>query len=278
MKKSDSSIRICCNFKNTINSCLRDDSDKFDLPVTQTLFHEIGLGNEYFASLDLAKGYWQFEIEPEDQHKTSFTFNSMTYCFTRLPFGLQNSADIFCRCISTILTEIKNKMGIKNFVDDVLIHSRNFEQYFNSIRELLELFRKYNLKLNGKKCSFLDQKVKFLGRIISAEGYSADPENVEAIKELNPPRTKKELLTLNGRFVWLREFISSNVGEEVATFAFSNIMKEMTKLSKGNSFLWTEKAQVAFEAAKIGFLQKKLFHLLILTCRLYLSLMQVITQ
>jgi hypothetical protein len=38
--------------------------------------------------------------------------------------------------------------------------------------------------------------------------------------ELKTPRSKKELLTLNGRFVWLREFIATNIGEEVAEFFF----------------------------------------------------------
>ena len=53
-----------------------------------------------------------------------------------------------------------------------------------------------------------------------------------------------------GRFVWLREFISTNVGEGVAEYAFSNILKEMTKLNKGKKFLWNEKAGRAFETAK----------------------------
>ena len=34
VEKSDPSVRICCNFKETINKCLRDDSEKFDLPAT----------------------------------------------------------------------------------------------------------------------------------------------------------------------------------------------------------------------------------------------------
>ena len=77
-------IRICCNFKRTVNDRLRDDSDKFELPVTQILFHEIGRENKFFASLDLAKGYWQFSIKPEDRFKTSFTFENSTYCFNPL--------------------------------------------------------------------------------------------------------------------------------------------------------------------------------------------------
>ena len=50
VKKADNSIRICCNFQRTINDRLREDSDKFELPVTQILFHEMGRDNKFFAS------------------------------------------------------------------------------------------------------------------------------------------------------------------------------------------------------------------------------------
>ena len=82
---------------------MREDSDKFELPITQTLFHKIGGGNEFFASLDFANGYCQLVIKAEDRYKTAFTFNNINYCFKRLPFGLKNSGDVFCRCIATIL-------------------------------------------------------------------------------------------------------------------------------------------------------------------------------
>ena len=97
------------------------------------------------------------------------------------------------------------------------------------------------------------KKVKFLGRIVSKDGYSAYPENTQAVKDMQPPRSPKELTISQGRFgrfVWLRDFISSNIGESVAEFAFSNVMKEMTRLSKGKKFIWNEKAQNAFETAK----------------------------
>jgi hypothetical protein len=47
-----------------------------------------------------------------------------------------------------------------------------------------------------------------------------------------------------GRFVWIRDFISCNVKEEVATYAFSELPKELTKLNKKDTpFFWTIFAQ-----------------------------------
>ena len=111
------------------------------MPVTQFLFHDLAEIIFLFASLDRAKGYWQFTIKPEDRFKTSFTFNNTSYCFKRLPFRYKNSGDIFCRGIASILNEIQNKTNIKFFVDDLLVHAKTFDGYYALISELLNILR-----------------------------------------------------------------------------------------------------------------------------------------
>ena len=49
--------RVCANFKNTVNRCLSDESDFWQMPDSDTIFNEIGKGNRYFASLDFKSGY-----------------------------------------------------------------------------------------------------------------------------------------------------------------------------------------------------------------------------
>ena len=249
--KHDKTVRICVNFKNTLNLKLCNDSDKYTLPVTDVLFQEIGTENNFFASLDLAKGYWQIGIKPEDRFKTSFTYENETYCFTRLPFGLKNAGDSFCRAINSVFNQMQNLNNVKSYVDDVLVHATTFEQYFKTLEDILKLLRAHELRLNAKKCKFLTPEVKFLGRILNKSGYTADPVNVQAVKDLSPPKNLKQLQCAIGRFVWLREFISCNIGEEVANFAFSHILKELTKLNKkSKKFDWPNSAQSAFDLVK----------------------------
>ena len=104
--------------------------------------------------MDLAKGYWQIGINPEDRYKTSFLFNNTTYCFKRLPFGLKNAGDSFCRLISSALKEVKNNDNFKAYVDDIFIHSREFQTYSDTLRQILNVCRKFDLKLNGKNVTF----------------------------------------------------------------------------------------------------------------------------
>ena len=47
--------------------------------------------------------------------------------------------------------------------------------------------REAGLKINPKKCKFLQEEVVVLGRVVSREGISTDPEKVRVIKEWPVP-------------------------------------------------------------------------------------------
>jgi hypothetical protein len=56
------------------------------------------------------------------------------------------------------------------------------------LRQVLELLQTEKLYVNLKKCSFMRDKVVFLGYIVSAEGLEPDPEKVRAIMEWPVPK------------------------------------------------------------------------------------------
>ena len=66
--KKSGKVRICCNFKNTVNKVLRSDSDKYQLMNMETIFHEIGPGQRYFSSLDMTSGYWHLLVNSYASH------------------------------------------------------------------------------------------------------------------------------------------------------------------------------------------------------------------
>ena len=57
VRKKNDTIRVVVNFKRTLNKVLVD-LDPYPTPRIDQLFHKIGEGNEYFATLDLHSGYW----------------------------------------------------------------------------------------------------------------------------------------------------------------------------------------------------------------------------
>ena len=99
------------------------------------------------------------------------------------------------------------------------------------------------MKLNGPKCSFLQSECSFLGRILDHNGYRADPSYIQGIMSIQPPTNKKQMEKLIGRFTWVREFITANVGEDVATNCFSHVMAVLHSMNrKDKPFSWDKKS------------------------------------
>ena len=46
------------------------------------------VGAQYFSTLDLASGYYQIGMDPQDQHKMAFSTPFSLYEYTRMPMGL----------------------------------------------------------------------------------------------------------------------------------------------------------------------------------------------
>lgn len=250
VRKKNGAIRVVANFKATLNKVLVD-LDPYPIPTIDHLFHRIGEGNKYFASLDLRSGYWQIAIDERDRHKTAFTWKGKCYQYTRLAFGLTSAGQIFSRCIAEALATVTSRTNISSYIDDNLVHAKTFEGYILALEQLFTALRKFGLKLNPDKCTFLANEAKFLGRIVNSKGFKADPEYVRAIMEMKPPTTKKELQGLIGRLVWIRQFLETRVQEQIRSDTFSSIMTPIHELNRaGKPFAWTEQADKAFNKIK----------------------------
>ena len=68
------------------------------------------------------------------------------------------------------------------YLDDVIVLGKNFDDHLNNLTRVLDRFKKYNLKLKLKKCNLFQNEIKFLGKIISADGIKINPENVVTVK------------------------------------------------------------------------------------------------
>jgi hypothetical protein len=61
--------------------------------------------------------------------------------------------------------------------------------------------------LNPKKCVFDVSSRKLLSYIVSAQRIDANPKKVEAIDQLQPPRTQRKIQKLAGMMAVLSRFI-----------------------------------------------------------------------
>jgi hypothetical protein len=56
------------------------------------------------------------------------------------------------------------------YLDDVIIAGRTLQEHLNNLREVLQRFRDFGLKLKPKKFSLFQDQVLFLGHIVSKDG------------------------------------------------------------------------------------------------------------
>ena len=68
------------------------------------------------------------------------------------------------------------------YLDDILCHSKTFDEQLVNLELLFESLRKANLKLNPKKCHLFQTQVTFLGHSISQNGIGNLPRKGEKRK------------------------------------------------------------------------------------------------
>ena len=83
--------------------------------------------------------------------------------------------------------------NVEVYVDDMLVKSLDEEKHLDDLQETFDMLRQYNMKLNPSKCAFGVSSRKFLEFMVSYRGIEANPDKIQAILDLKPPRSIKEV-------------------------------------------------------------------------------------
>ena len=123
-----------------------------------------------------------------------------------MPFGLKNVGATYQRLITQVF---KHQLGrnMEAYVDDMIVKSQQPRNHLNDLGETFDRLRFYGMKLNPAKCTFWASMGKFLGYLISKRGIEANPDKVQAIMDMQPPATVKEVQKLAGRVAALGCFL-----------------------------------------------------------------------
>jgi hypothetical protein len=228
--------RFCVDFR-ALNAVTVPDV--YPIPnVVESLDY---LGNSrFFSTLDLTSGYHQIPMHKDDQEKTAFNVDSGHYHYTRMPFGLRNAPATFQRMMDGLLRGLKPVQCLV-YLDDVIIFSATIEEHVVRLRSVLERLRNGGLTLKFEKCKFAEEKVNYLGHVISKHGVQPDPGKISAVREFPTPTSVKELQSFLGLSNYYRRFV---VG-------YAEIARPLTKLlRKGAVFNWDGDCVEAFEKLK----------------------------
>ncbi|MGL5500526.1 MAG: reverse transcriptase/ribonuclease H family protein, partial [Plesiomonas shigelloides] len=236
VKKKDETLRMCVDYRALNKDTVKN---RYPLPRIDDLLDQFA-GATISSSLDLAQGYHQIRITPEDVPKTAFRSSIGHFEYKVLPFGLTNAPATFQNVMNDIFRPYLHKFVLV-YLDDILVYSRNVEEHKRHLRIVLSTLRAHQFYAKREKCQIGKSELSYLGHIVSKEGLRVDPKKIVAVVDWATPTDVGQLRSFLGLANYFRKFVQG----------FSLLVAPLTNLTrKGLRWNWTAECEKAFQDVK----------------------------
>ena len=235
MKGDKKSVRICGDFKLTVNRAAK--LDRYPIPKIEDLFASL-TGGQKFSKLDLSQAYNQIVLDDDSKKYVVINTHKGLYRFNRLPFGVASAPGIFQRVMENLLRDIPH---VTVYLDDVLVTGKDDDEHLATLDLVLQRFEQAGLRLKRSKCEFMQHSVEYLGHVIDEQGLHPTASRVRAIKEARAPENVTELRSYLGLLTYYGKFLPK----------LSTILAPLhALLRKGITWKWAVNEQNSFTRSK----------------------------
>ncbi|UYV83493.1 K02A2.6-like, partial [Cordylochernes scorpioides] len=249
-KKSDAPnhpTRLCIDYRKLNQKTVPEHTP---IPLIEQIIDRLSQSKIY-TILDVKNAYWHIPIDEKDRHKTSFVTQLGCYEWNRLPYGLKNAPSQFERIMKSVFTKHNIHYAL-NYFDDIIIHSKTYEEHIKHLDDILGIFEQEDIKLNINKCKFLQKEIQFLGYTINSGKYTPNNTNIEAILKLNRPYNIKTLQRFLGTINIYNKFIPH----------YAQIRAPLNELLLKNApWLWSAKHEQAFQTLKNSLISQPVLYI-----------------
>ena len=252
VRKKCGALRICIDYRQLNKRTIKDS---YALPRIEELLDCLS-GSKYFSVLDMKSGYHQVEIEEEHKPRTAFTVGPLGFWeMNYLAFGLCNAPSTYQRIMEECLGDLNHKICLI-YLDDLIIFSKTVEEHFERLEKVFQKIKEHNLKFTPKKCKFFQEKVRYVGHIVSEAGIEADPAKTEKVLNWPTPKNSDEVRQFLGFAGYYRKFVPgfSKIARPLNDLLVGHPAKKMRKGKLGSvqtpDWKWGSEQQVAFDKLK----------------------------
>ncbi|XP_062538906.1 uncharacterized protein K02A2.6-like [Armigeres subalbatus] len=235
VKKSQGRVRICGDYKQTVNPNLL--VDRHPLPTVDELFASLA-GGQKFSKIDLVQAYLRLEVAPEDREILTLSTHRGLYRPNRLMYGVASAPAIWQRQIEVILQGIE---GVRVFLDDIKVTGPSDEVHLRRLEEVLLRLDQHGIRVNKEKCVFFAEQIDYCGYAIDKEGIHKMQEKITAIQDMRQPKNKDEVRSFVGLINYYGRFFEN----------LSTVLYPLNNLLKNDvPFKWTRQCEVSFRTVK----------------------------
>ena len=199
--KPNGKLRVCLD-PRTINKALRfnvHNAITFQ-DVTSTIRRVTKV-----SKIDANSGFWTLPMDENSQHILMFNTPWGRYCFTKMPFGLNQAQYFFQFYMDQHFQDINSTTNV--IADNIMIHRESDAQHDKHLQVLNKCWE-IGLKLNPDKCTFGETSVKFYGNTVSKDGLKPDQGKVNIILKMPTPSNRTKLSSFLGMCYYLSPYIS----------------------------------------------------------------------
>ncbi|KAL7834774.1 hypothetical protein SRHO_G00290210 [Serrasalmus rhombeus] len=143
--KKDGSIRICGDFKVTLNPVL--EVEQYPLPHIDDLFAELA-GGQKFSKIDLSQAYLQMNVDESSRELLTIITHKGLYRYRRLPYGVTSAPSLFQRAMDQILNGLAE---VQCYLDDILITGKTEEEHLRNLDATLQRLKEHGLRVRKSK-------------------------------------------------------------------------------------------------------------------------------
>ena len=233
--KKDGKVRFVSDFRELNKRIVRNP---YPLPKIQDLMLKLE-GFQYASALDLNMGYYHIHLTPASRRLCTIVLPWGKYEYTRLPMGVKCAPDIFQERMTDLFQGMEY---IRAYLDDLLILSKgDWTDHCIKLDNVLQRLGEAGLKVNCEKSFFGRTETEYLGFWITRHNVRPQAKKVEAIHNIQIPKTRKQLRRFIGMINYYRDMWPRR----------SDLLAPLTKLtSKTVPWKWTAVEQKAFEDMK----------------------------
>ena len=232
--KADGKMRLCTDYRK-LNAVTQ--ADPYPLPRINDTMDAVA-NMKYLTKIDLLKGFYQVPLSREARRVSAFVTPDGLYEYTVMPFGMRNSGSTFQRLANHLVSGFRN---VKAYIDDILIHTKTWEEHIVTLRALLQKMSEANLTINLEKCDFGKSQVTYLGHQVGSGGIRPVQAKVADIVSFPPPTTRRSLRRFLGMIGYYRRYCKN----------FAQVAAPLSDLiSERRKFNWSEACQRAMNDLK----------------------------